>query len=200
MAKISEYSSDFELPPEGKHPARLIKFIDLGSQPSKFGASRQAQLVFQLIGQTLENGDPMCAFKYVFNLSPRSKNFRDIVRSLTGAHDISTVEVSELIGLPCELSIEHTTNDSGDVFANCEVRPLKNAKSLDDAISPKVFFSLHPAEFDVKAISGLSERQQEKIKESSTYRELLATAKFVAKSAGKPASQIVNDGFPENLE
>jgi hypothetical protein len=27
MALLSEYGGDFELPPEGKHPARLVKFV-----------------------------------------------------------------------------------------------------------------------------------------------------------------------------
>jgi hypothetical protein len=199
MTLLSEYGGDFELPPEGKHSARLVKFVDMGAQPGKFGTSRQAELAFEIIGQTTEHGDPMLAFKRIFNLSPRSKNFRDVVRALTGLHDIAAVETATLVGLSCELLVEHVTNEDGNEFANCEVRALKNSKSLDDAVTPKLFFSLHPMEFDAKAVSTLSERQQEKVRESATYKELVATAKHVRKSVGKPAAAIIDDDFPANL-
>src|ERR1700730_14059402 len=105
MAKLSEFK-DFELPPEGKFPAALVRLIDIGVQPGKFGSSRQADAAFELIGVgTPEN--PVLAFKRIFNMSPRSKNFRDgVVRPLTGLHDISEVDTRDLLGKACEVVIE----------------------------------------------------------------------------------------------
>lgn len=88
MALMRDYGGDFELPPEGRHVACLVRFVDIGLQPGKFGASRNAELAFEIDGETTADGWPMLAFKRIFNLSSRSKNFREIVRALSNTHDI----------------------------------------------------------------------------------------------------------------
>jgi hypothetical protein len=148
MAKLNELGGDHELPPEGKCPGTLIEFVDLGSQPGKFGASRQADATFVLIGETTADGKPMRAFKRIFNLSPRSKNFRDMVRALTGLHNIADVDTRELLGKSCELVIEHVVTEDGSTFANVECRPWRGGKDAPAPESPPVFLSLHPADFD----------------------------------------------------
>ena len=94
MALMRDYGGDFELPPEGRHIACLVRFVDIGLQPGKFGASRNAELAFEIDGETTADGRPMLAFKRIFNLSNRSKNFREIVRALSNMHDISGVNTS----------------------------------------------------------------------------------------------------------
>ena len=89
LALITEYGSDFELPPEGRHTAALVRFVDTGLQSGKFGSSRNAELAFEIDGMTTADGQPMLAFKRIFNLSNRSKNFREVVRALSNMHDIS---------------------------------------------------------------------------------------------------------------
>jgi hypothetical protein len=107
MALMSDYGGDFELPPEGRHVAALVRFVDLGAQPGKFGVSRNAELAFEIEGEKTADGRPMLAFKRIFNLSNRSKNFREVVRALSNTHDISGVNTSDLLGKWCEIVIEH---------------------------------------------------------------------------------------------
>ena len=125
MALMSEYGGDFELPPEGRHVACLVRFVDIGIQPGKFGSSRNAELVFELEGETTSSGHPMLAYKRIFNLSNRSKNFREVVRAVSNLHDISGVNTRDLVGKWCEIVIEHVQTDDGSEYANVECRPLK---------------------------------------------------------------------------
>jgi hypothetical protein len=190
MAKLNELGGDFELPPEGKHPGTSVEFVDLGLQPGKFGPSRQADATFELIGETTADGKPMLAFKRVFNLSPRSKNFRDMVRSLTGLHNIADVDTRDLLGKSCELVIEHVLTEDGSTFANVECRPWRGSKDAPAPESLFVFFSLAPTDFFPGDLDNLSERRREKIKASETFKALIADSK------GKPPAKIIGDGLP----
>jgi hypothetical protein len=197
MAKLVDLT-DFELPPEGRHIGTLVRFIDTGVQTGKFGSSRQADLAFELVG-TGELNKPVLAFKKVFNLSSRSKNFREVVRALTGLHDIGQVDTRDLLGKSCEVEIEHTTNEEGNTYANLECRALKSRKPVPDPETERVFLSLMPDDFDPEDLKKVSERTREKIEASPTYKDLIAMRKHVAASKGKTTAEIIDDGFPENL-
>jgi hypothetical protein len=198
MALMSEYGGDFELPREGRHVAALVRFVDTGLQPGKFGSSRNAEFAFEIDGETTADGRPMLAFKRIFNLSNRSRNFREVVRALSNMHDISGVNTSDLIGKWCEVVIEHVTTEDGSEFANLECKPLKGKAPSREPLSETVFFSLHPDEFRQEDLKEVSERQREKIKASETYKTLFADRKFAASAKGRPAADIIDD-FPENL-
>jgi hypothetical protein len=199
MALMSQYSNDFELPPEGRHVAALVRFVDTGLQPGKFGPSRNAELAFEIDGVTTADGQPMLAFKRIFNLSNRSKNFREIVRALSNMHDISGVDTKDLIGKHCEIVVEHVTTEDGSEFANVECRPLKGKAPSTEPVSELVFFSLHPGEFREEDLKEVSDRQREKIKSSQTYKDLITDLKLAASAKGKSTADIIDDDFPENL-
>jgi hypothetical protein len=199
MALMSEYGGDFELPREGRHVAALVRFVDIGLQPGKFGASRQADLAFEIGGITTADMQPLLAFKRIFNLSNRSKNFREVVRALSNMHDISGVNTSDLLGNWCEIVIEHVTTEDGSEFANVECRPLKGKAPTNRPESELIFFSLHPGEFREEDLKEVTDRQREKIKSSQTYKDLVVDLKFAASNKGKPTAAIIDDDFPENL-
>jgi hypothetical protein len=199
MALITEYGSDFELPPEGKHVACLVRFVDTGMQPGRFGTSRNAELAFELEGEETADGQTMLAFKRIFNFSNRSKNFREVVRAISNVHDISGVDTKDLVGKWCEIIIEHVTTEDGSEYANVECRPLKGKAPLAAPKSEMIFFSLHPGEFREEDLKEVSDRQREKIKASQTYKDLIADLKFAASAKGKSAADIMDDDFPENL-
>jgi hypothetical protein len=199
MAQMNEYGGNYELPPEGKHVGCLVRFIDLGIQPGKFGASRQADLAFELGGETTDDGLPMLAFKRIFNLSNRSKNFRETVRAISNTHDISTINTQDLIGKWCFVTISRVTNEDGAEFANVECTPLKGSPPKHPPESETVFFSLHPNEFREEDLKEVSDRQREKIKASETYKTLMADRKVAAKANGKTTAEIIDDDFPGNL-
>ena len=197
MANISEYGSA-ELPPEGfAHPAMLVGFVDLGVQEGKFGSSRQASLTFELLDEKTADGKPMLARKQIFNLSARSKNFREILRALTGLHDVALIEARELLGKECCLAIEHTTTDTG-TFADVEVKQLRGKPSGKRPGTPMTFFSLHPSDFEPRALDGLPEWMRERIKKSSTYAQTQADLKLLKEMEGKTASEVVKDSVPDS--
>ncbi|MGC2221499.1 MAG: hypothetical protein WA624_03565 [Methylocella sp.] len=198
MALITEYGGDFELPPEGRHTACLVRFVDIGLQPNSFGSrSRNADLAFEIEDEMTADGRPVLAFKRLFNLSNRSKNFREVVRALSNMHDISGVNTRDLVGKWCEAVIEHVTKDDGSVFANVECRALKGKPPAHAPVSDLVFFSLHPSEFDEDGLADLPDRQREKVKASETYKTLIDDRKLAAKSKGKRAGDIIDDGLPD---
>jgi hypothetical protein len=199
MALMTEYGGDFELPPEGRHVAALVRFVDIGLQPGKFGSSRNAELAFEIDGMTTGDGQPMLAFKRIFNLSNRSKNFREVVRALSNMHDISDIDTKDLIGKHCEIVVEHVTTEDGSEFANVECRPLKGKAPSNKPQSEMVFFSLHPDDFREEDLKEVTDRQREKIKSSQTYKDLVSDLKFAASNKGKPAADIIDDDFPEGL-
>ena len=129
----------------------------------------------------------MLASKRIFNLSPRSKNFRDAVRALTGLHDIGSVDTRDLLGKSCELVVEHVVTEDGDTFANVECRPWRGGKAAPSPELPLVYFSLHAADFEPADLANLSERRREKIMASDTYKALIAERK---PTAGKTVAEI----------
>ena len=161
----------------------------------KFGASRQAHLTFELLDEKTADGKAILAHKRIFNLSARSKNFRDVLRALTGLHDVGTVETHDLLGKECCLAIEHTTTDTG-TYADIEVRPLRGKPSKRLPHTPMTFFSLHPSDFEERALSGLPEWMRERITKSPTYAQVKADLKFAKEAKGKTAAEIVGDRIP----
>lgn len=196
MALMSEYGGDFELPPEGRHVACLVQFVDIGLQPGKFGSSHHAELAFELEGATTKNGDPMLAFKRVFNLSNRSKNFREVVRALSNMHNISDINTYDLIGKWCGVVVTHVTTDDGSSYANVECHPLKGRAPTAPPQSETIFFSLHPSEFQEKDLNIVSDRQREKIRASETYKTLITDRQLATMSKGKRAADTVDENLP----
>ena len=119
----------------------------------------------------------MLAFKRLFNVNPRSKNCRELFRSLTGLHNVSDVDTRDLLGKPCELLIEHAENAEGVAFANVDCKPWRGGKDAPAPASPLVFFSLVARDFNSDVLAGLSERRREKILASETYKALIAERK-----------------------
>jgi hypothetical protein len=138
----------------------------------------------------------MLAFKRIFNLSNRSKNFREIVRALSNMHDISGVNTKDLVGKWCEIVVEHVTTEDGSEYANVECRPIKGKAPSREPVSELVFFSLHPDEFEEEDLKEVSDRQREKIKASETYKTLIADRKAGAAAKGKRAGDIISDEIP----
>ena len=186
MALMRDYGGDFELPPEGRHVACLVRFVDLGLQPGKFGSSRNAELAFEIDGETTADGRPMLAFKRIFNLSNRSKNFREIVRALS----------QHARHLPA--SIPRTLSENG-AKSSSNMSPPRTGPNMrmssaarSRARRPRAnrcrnscSSSLHPDEFREEDLKEVSDRQREKIKSSETYKTLIDDRKFGAAAKGK---------------
>jgi hypothetical protein len=194
--------NDFELAPEGPHTAVLVSWIDRGFQQGKFGARRQAGSRFELVDAEKSGEGPLVVFHTVFNLSLKSKVFREMATALMGTSDLKGMPVKDMVGKACKVTIVHKETDDGQTFANiASFKALKPGTAVKQAESDLVFFSLDPADIaDLKSLetslAALPESERTKIAASETYKELLVTLKHVKANKGKKAGDIIDDGFP----
>jgi hypothetical protein len=212
---FDDLKGDFEMTPEGAHNAVLVSWIDRGLQSEKFGERRQVASRFELPDVETENEEPCLVFHTIFNLSMRSKNFREMAVALMGTSDLHGSSVREMLGKFCKVTIIHRETDDGQTFANiASFKALKPGTKPLQADSDLIFFSLDPADApDLKSLQrdfdALPESERTRIAASSTWKELLAVRQHTKAMKGKRAAKIIddelpgesgpNDDFPENL-
>lgn len=201
---FDDLKSDLFIPDEGAHVGVLVSWIDRGLQSGKFGPSRQVGLRFELPLVETPDATPCLLFTTVFNLSMRSKKFREMAVAIMGGKtdDLRGVSVKELLGKNVKLTVVHNEGDDGTVYANIATyRPVAPGSIPVTAETEQVFFSLDPADVQnlgtfQKAFEALPESERTRISPSPTFQELLATLKHVKASKGKKASAIVDDQVP----
>lgn len=202
---FDDLTSDFEIAPEGPATATLVSWIDRGVQAGKFGSRRQAALRFELPDVETKNDEPCLVFATVFNLSLRSKNFREMAVALMGKDELKGTPLRDMLGKSCKVTIVHRESDGGQVYANIATyKALKKGTKVMAHQSHLVFFSLDladvPSLADLKtAVEALPDGERTRVQASETYKELLATLSNTAAKKGKPAAEIIDDGFPADL-
>ena len=204
---FDDLASNFEIPPEGPTTAVLVSWIDRGEQQGKFGARRQVGVRFELVDVETEFGEPSLLFLTVFNLSMRSKTFREMAVALLGTADLKGVPLQGMVGKACKVTVIHRETDDGQTFANiASFKALKPGTKVKEPQTELTFFSLDP--LDVKglkafetALAALPESERGKVIASDTYRELIATLKpgKAVKAVKKTAADVIDDGFPAGL-
>jgi hypothetical protein len=109
MKIVAPESGKFQLPEPGDHTATLKSYEDLGFQPDIFNSGKekhQVKLTFELEG----------GLKQVMwvnaTLHPMSK-FYGIAAALLGENPPKALEMEELIGLTCTVTIERYKNNKG---------------------------------------------------------------------------------------
>jgi hypothetical protein len=193
--KFDDLQSSFEPAPEGSHTAILVSLIDKGEQPGKFGAQRHALLRWVLPNVETETGETCIVFQRIWNLSLRSKAFREVVSGLMGDEPLAGRSLRELVGRPARLTIVHNETET-QTYANvAAVKPLKPGAKAPKTEQDLIYFSLSPDEFSEAALKALSERDQELIKASPTYAATLR----VLEDRKKATKDLINDDFPEEL-
>jgi hypothetical protein len=192
--KFDDLASSFEPAPEGLATGILTAFIDRGEQAGKFGPRRQVVLHWLLPDVETESGTPAVVYQTVWNLSMKSKVFRETVAGLMGSEDLHGRSLAELVGRSARLSITHNEHD-GQVFANiASVKPLpKGAQRRPPADQVLTYFSLDADEYDETVLNTLPEREQERIRNSPTY----AQTRAVLAARAKPTAELINDGLPD---
>ena len=85
---FDELTSDFETAPEGAQTGVLVSWIDRGVQQGRFGPCRQVATRFELPAVETENAKPCLVFQTIFNLSMRSKAFREMATALMGTNEL----------------------------------------------------------------------------------------------------------------
>ena len=178
--------------------AVLDQFIDRGDQAGKFAPRRQAFLRWVLPDVETADGKPCYVFQTIWNLSLRSKAFREVVNALMGNEPLEGRSLRELVGRAARVTIVHSEGES-QTYANfAAIKPVKPGTTAP-APEETLYFSLASDEFTPESLAALPEREQEKVKASSTYRDLMETRKLAAKVKTKDVAAVIDDGFPENL-
>ena len=175
---------DFTPPPEGTHPARCYRVVDLGTQQVEWmGTTKQQHKIlvsWELPTELMEDaGLPFTIHeRYTLssseksNLRPmlegwRGKKFEDSDFGEGGFH------MRKLIGVPCLLTLVHSINN-GKTYANVRgvVKPPKGME-VPTQINPSAFVSLDPEEFDQAAYDTLSDNLKQTIFKSPQYQQIL---------------------------
>lgn len=175
----------FTPPPAGTHPAICYRFIDLGTQRSKFDDGTKQQRKVML---SWEITDPELRTEegHAFSISQRytwsmheKATLRKTLEAWRGVaftkadFGANGFNVKKLIGVGCLLSIIHEHKDDGRVFGNVgAIMKLPKGMDAGTLTTPTAFLSLDAEEFDRDVFNSLSDKLQETIKASPEYQFL----------------------------
>jgi len=172
MSRIPK-SSSRELCPEGAHNSALVNIIDLGTQDGgEYGPKHKIQLAYELVDEKTTDGKAMVAYRqYTFSASAKGNLMKDI-RAAWGIKD-SDVEMDELLGKACMVTIEHKETDNG-TFAN-----ITNVGMLPKGVKPRKatepLRSLYLDDsFDQEVYDALPDFLKEKIAGSPEYAAVMS--------------------------
>ncbi len=179
MALHGEVGGSFETVEAGLHIARCIRIIDKGTHwNEKFGNSiHELTVMFELPETRMQEGKnkdkPFAislGFGGVVNLSMSAKsNLRKNIESWKGKKFTDTeaekFDILGLVGTTAYINIIHSEKDD-NVYANISsIIPFKG--ECPPAINELLAFSL--SDFDQAVFDKLTEKQQERIKESREW-------------------------------
>ncbi len=128
--------SNFEIPPDGNHPAVLVAMIDLGTQrEQKFEGTgerdvHQLYLVWELTAEKRSADDDNHLIGNKFNLSYHEKgSLRLLAEKLRGKtyKEEEEIDYGGMVGSKCLVTIEHKTSKKDKVYAKFAgaSRPVK---------------------------------------------------------------------------
>ena len=175
--KVAE-GPQYQNPPPGTHVARCISLIDLGTQPVEWqGAKkyqRKVRVTWELPDTKMDDGRPFSASRrYTFTLDKRSALRKDLEAWRGGVkftpEQLAGFELKVILGTACQLTLV----EQGDYVNVSSVAGIPKGMKVPPQVNVSVFFSLDPAEFDVKSFGLLSEKTRELITASPEYAALV---------------------------
>lgn len=130
---VSKNTTDFVNAPEGVHNAVCVDVIDKGEMVTKFGKKHKVKIVWE-IETLMESGDRFTANQlYTASLHEKAQLRKDLKgwrgKDFTADELAGDWDLEQVIGKPCQVVIEHATNEKG-TFANV-TKVLKAAKKLE---------------------------------------------------------------------
>lgn len=191
MALIAENKSgDFELAPEGTHVARCYRIIDLGTQFSQFynKSSHKIRLYWELPSEVMKDGKPFSISKqYTLSFHEKSQ-LRQMIESWRGrkftGEEAARFDVSKILGHCCMVNIAHVSKNDNMYVEVMSVMALPKGMDCPPQVNPTFIFDL--SSFDHTAFESLSDKQKEKIKQSTEYRAMQGKPVPVAASSADP--------------
>lgn len=195
MPKLSDAGKPGELPAKGNYKARVVGFIDLGTQDVEFEGKKSQQrkctlewALDMIKGKSIRNDGKPFIIGQRLTYSPSERGtFRKILKR-AWAITTSDVDVEDLIGKEALLSIIH---DEDGKFANIAkfddhgVMKLSGGKpTLPKQLVTRIL-SLDADEFDQSVFDSLSDKTKATIMLSPEYDKIHAKGKSKTKAKGK---------------
>lgn len=113
----SRSQSNFEIPSEGLHSARIRRCKDLGQVESKFGMQHRVRFIFEVLDEADSQGNPKLAFaSFNLSLNPKSLLYK-FLRQLLGEEPPASIDLESLAGTECGIVVEHNQTATG-TYAN----------------------------------------------------------------------------------
>jgi len=191
----------FEPCPAGTYPARLVRLIDMGTQPVTFEGrtthARKVLLSWEITDPELRRDDDrpyVVSKRYTASLHERASLRRDLAawrgRDFT-AEELKRFDTAALLDAPCLLGVTHTSK--GDrTFANVgSLARMPRSMPCPAATEALLHFSLDA--FDGEVFDMLGERLQEQIKASPEWQ---ARAAPTAATSSSTAFDDMDDDLP----
>lgn len=186
----ADTGGDFVLVPEGTHPGRCYRVIDLGTQDGTFGGEptrkHLVMLTWELPSKLMDDGRPMSASKrYTFS-SHEKANLRKDLESWRGRRfeqkDFGPggFEIKNVLNAACLLTITHAIKPT-TTYANVDgVAKLVDGMQVPPLVNAPLFLGLTPDTWDQAVFAQLSEKLQEMIRKAPEFQQL---------HSGQPATQ-----------
>lgn len=173
-APVSEWK-DFEkqLVSEGLVDAKCYGVIDLGSSEFEYQGEKKTVRKVQLSFETQQMwtfGDrgelPLTVHTTkTFSLHEKSKLY-SLIKDW--ALKEATENMFNLVGMPVQLMISHSTSKTGKVYA--DILKIKPSKNDFDLVNPTIMFSLDA--FNQEEFDKLPDRLKKQIIETSEYKNI----------------------------
>src|SRR3990167_8405546 len=192
---VKEAGKDVKHPPSGSYPARCVRVIDLGTEPSFRGnpPKRKVYIGWEL-DKLMDDGRPhLVGAFYSATLAPKA-DLRALLEAWRGKElteeERKGFDLSVLLSKGCLLAI--TTPEAGWPEVTTALR-LPQGMKVPEQVNPNISIDLN--KFDVTAFNGLSDYFKQKIMASPEYQKLQVNGSL-AKSS--PAAG-VDDGKDEEI-
>jgi len=183
-ARTQSNSKKFEIIPAGSYPARCYSMIELGTNEETYqGVSKmvnKVRITWELPTETMvfkeERGPEPRVISKEFTLSMHEKaNLRGFLESWRGKSftekEAESFDVTNLLGVPCLLSITHKAATNGNTYANISsVSLLPKGMECPEMINERQELSFD--DFNQELFDQLPDFIKEKISMSDEYKTL----------------------------
>jgi len=185
--------------------ARCIRVIDQGTTYNERWdkLQRKVMVTFELPNAIIEDegelkGQPHAISNfYTFSMNEKA-NMRTDLESWRGRKftdsEAEKFDILNLLDVPAYVNVIHNDKD-GKTYANiASIMPLPDGIECPAAINEVYSFSLEREDYTPEALNKLSEKMQDRIKQSREWQALNAGV------ADEPQGQPQDDGFDPNSE
>jgi hypothetical protein len=176
--------TDYEQAPLGTHVARCVRLIDIGTQDSEYegkkSSRRQVVVSWELCEELMTEGDfagqPFLMSKFFTQSLNEKAKLRQWLITWRGrdftAEELEGFDAKNILGVPCLISVTASETTGKSIVSG--VMKLTKGIKPPAQITPTVFFSLEPDEFDAAVYEGLSDGLKKMINLSPEWAALSA--------------------------